>query len=103
MKYPPVYPPLLERDPKGEPEGLFPVGVPALVLPFPLGTMEYGKASVLEAISSYTAKSANSFSALAFYRFKVAYLVMFRYFYSRIIIASRFYLEFITLVFASFP
>ena len=30
--------------PNGDPEGLFPYGVPASVSPFPFGTIEYGKA-----------------------------------------------------------
>lgn len=40
MIYGPLYPPLFATGPKGEPEGLFPVGVPASVRPFPLGIIE---------------------------------------------------------------
>lgn len=58
--------------PNGDPLGLFPVGVPALVTPFPLGTTEYGKALDLSLSSYCIARSDSYFYARAFSKLRVA-------------------------------
>ena len=58
--------------PNGDPDGLLPKGVPGLVKPNPLGTIEKGKALVEVEIIYSTATSANSFSARAFSRLLLA-------------------------------
>lgn len=60
-----------KEGPKTDPEGLLPRGVPPRIVLPPLGVIEKGETLVTLRIIWSILRSANYFSALAFYRLRV--------------------------------